>query len=154
MISIVCKHDKSLCHNLKLFDNNHYSNHLFDGFSLSHIYYGILYAAIFKKWWAVLIVAIIFEIIENSPLVTNQFRTNGYENYKDSLVNILGDLSCNMLGFLIYNNTPPQYRWVILVVFIINEMVFFSNKDLMEYSAIFLLYKHFKRFFDKLGKIL
>lgn len=147
MISIICKYNNDFNHNMKLFDNKHYSNHMFDGFSLSHIYYGILYTAIFREWWMVLTVAIFFEIIENSPYISRKFRKNGYHNNKDSIINILGDLICAMIGFLIYTNTPKKYRLLILLVFIVNEIIFLSNKDLKEYSAIYLLYKNTRSFF-------
>lgn len=141
MTNIICPYDNSLQHNLILFSNDHYNYHLFDGFSLSHVFYGVLGGVLFNKWWVFLMVAIIFEIIENSPIMVNMYRRAEYKHTKDSVVNILGDLMSNMLGFLIYHSTPMQYKWVILVVFLITEVIL-HLKNLEEYSAFYMLKKN------------
>ena len=143
MVSLLCQYDKSVKHNLKLFHDDHYSNHMFDGYSLSHIYFGIFYGFIFRKWWLVLIIAIIFEVIENSGFVAKRFRQIGYEITYDSVVNIIGDLICNMIGFLIYYYVPFGYKWILLVIFVLNEIIFFAIPRMREYTVVFLIYNFF-----------
>jgi len=100
----------------------------------------MLYGIIFKKWWIVLIIAILFEIIENTEYVAKRFRKIGYTTSTDSIVNMVGDVICNMFGYSIEYFVPGNYKWLLLLAFIINEIIFLSNKNLRQYSILYMIY--------------
>ncbi|HWI85489.1 MAG TPA: DUF2585 family protein [Sphingomonas sp.] len=94
------------------------SQHLFDWYSPSHIIHGFLFYA--AGWlllrrlplrFRLLIAAIVesgWELIENSPMVIDRYRTAtialGYTG--DSVLNSLSDISCMMVGFVVARRLP------------------------------------------------
>jgi hypothetical protein len=89
----------------------HNSQHVFDAYSLSHVLHGILFFGLFWlfrrridfRWRLVAAAAIeiAWEMMENSPIVINRYRTAtmalGYEG--DSIINSLGDVLSFLVGF-------------------------------------------------------
>lgn len=83
----------------------HYSQHLLDAWSVTHIGHGIfIYGAVrgfMSTWpfgWSILITLCIegvWEIVENSPWIIEMYRRSGDRSYYgDSIVNAVGDLVC------------------------------------------------------------
>ena len=91
----------------------HNSQHLFDAYSFSHVLHGMLFFGLlwlFRKrlslaWRAALAasIEIAWEMMENSPLVINRYRTAtvalGYEG--DSIINTMGDVLSLVGGFYV-----------------------------------------------------
>jgi hypothetical protein len=89
----------------------HNSQHVFDAYSLSHVLHGVLFYGFFWlfrskmsfRWRLVAATAIeiAWEMMENSPIIINRYRTAtaalGYEG--DSVINSLGDVLSYALGF-------------------------------------------------------
>jgi len=104
-------------------DGDDTSQQIFDIYSFSHIQGGILIYFLLCKFFNMLlitafiyliIIVFIFEIIENTEFVIKKFRKT-YRRYKgDSIANIIGDIFCNILGFLFAYNYP-----IISVIFFI-----------------------------------
>ena len=71
-----------------------------------------------------------WEIFENTPYIINKYRKRPeYENYEgDSIVNMIGDLACMIIGFyLSFKN-----KNVAIIYLVITELV------LMPFGANFL----------------
>ncbi len=91
--------------------SSHCSQHLFDPYSLTHIFHGVGLCGIFALIWPrrdprasfVTTVALesLWEIVENSEFVIERYRTAtialGYEG--DSIANSLGDVAACALGW-------------------------------------------------------
>jgi len=89
----------------------HNSQHAFDAYSLSHVLHGVLFYGFFWlfrkrmdfRWRLVAATAveIAWEVMENSPIIINRYRTAtaalGYEG--DSIINSLGDVLSFVIGF-------------------------------------------------------
>ena len=110
----------------------HNSQHLFDPYSFTHVEHGLILYALLRplaRWLGpnrrlllALAVETLWEIIENTPMVINNYRkaalARGYEG--DSVVNSLGDIAACGLGLLLAHRLPA--RWSI-ALFIGMELV-------------------------------
>lgn len=111
-------------------DDNDTNKQIFDVYSFSHIQGGILSFFLLKKILNIrfkiafilnIVGGIIFEIVENSNFVIKKFRKN-YKKYKgDSIVNIIGDIACNTLGFLFAHYYPNSS----IAFFIITSIILY-----------------------------
>lgn len=133
IISIIFNKEK----NIAEFTNSD-STHLIDGWSLNHLNSGIIYQLIVKnmkfnnKLLYGFIIAILFEIFENSKIGVKIYSTIGhFKSYKgDTLSNALIDIVFFMLGYCISYNINNTYMSII--IFLLNEYL------------VYLLYKwHF-----------
>src|SRR4051794_18395528 len=105
----------------------HNSQHVFDAYSLSHVLHGILF---FEFFWlfrkrmgfawrlvAATAVEVGWEMMENSPIIINRYRTAtaalGYEG--DSIINSLGDVLSFVVGFYLARRLG---RWRSIVFFL------------------------------------
>ena len=90
---------------------SHYSHHLFDPWTVTHIGHGIFFYGCFRGFlvdhqYTVAIVATIaleaaWEVLENTHWVIEAYRRSGDEAYiGDSVVNSLGDLLACFVGAL------------------------------------------------------
>jgi len=89
----------------------HNSQHVFDAYSLSHVLHGVLFYGFFWlfrkrmdfRWRLVAATAVevAWEVMENSPIIINRYRTATaalvYEG--DSIINSLGDVLSFVVGF-------------------------------------------------------
>jgi hypothetical protein len=89
----------------------HNSQHVFDAYSLSHVLHGILFYGFFWlfrarmtlgwRFVAATAVEVAWEMMENSPIIINRYRTAtiavGYQG--DSIINSLGDVLSFVVGF-------------------------------------------------------
>lgn len=106
-------------------DGSNTSQMLFDPYSFSHVSHGIIVYLILDKLNVninfstiiILLFAIGWELIENTPLIINKYRKNNtFRNYKgDSVVNSIGDILCAMCGFYFaYKN--KKYSIIYLII--------------------------------------
>ena len=106
------------------------SQQIFDIYSFSHVQGGIILYFLLSKFLQMsfktafiysIIMGIIFEIIENSETAIKKFK-KVYRKYTgDSIVNIIGDIFCNILGFLFAYKYPKiAIIYFILVLIILH----------------------------------
>ena len=110
------------CRNLNIWSGNvwscHCSQHLLDPYSLTHFCHGLILWALFlllalflplarrashqARFAATLAIAAAWEILENSPLIIERYRsaTMSLDYLGDSVTNAVGDLLCAALGYL------------------------------------------------------
>jgi hypothetical protein len=111
---------------------SHCSQHLFDPYSLTHISHGLIFytlLAIFARRWPVgwrlcvaIGVAAGWEVLENSPLIINRYRTQtmSLDYLGDSVVNSLGDILSCVIGFFIARWIG---LWKTILVFLATELL-------------------------------
>lgn len=128
-------HDNPLEHILSYYPpmSPHGSKHMFDQYSLTHFWWSLLVTLLLKLVIKdtkrlvivhIVLVSIIFEIIENSPTHIKRFQrieidSSGKTNYRgDSVINLIGDIMCNLLGLYIGVTLPIEYSILLLVVLV------------------------------------
>ena len=108
------------------------SQMLADWYSFSHIVHGLLFYAVLWlvarrvpvqwRFIAALVVESAWEVIENTPLVIDRYRTTtaalGYNG--DSVINSVSDISMMCLGFLLARKLPV---WASIALLIVLELV-------------------------------
>jgi hypothetical protein len=108
------------------------SQMLADWYSFSHIVHGLLfYAALWlvaRRWpveWRLVIALIVeasWEIVENTPMVIDRYRTAtaalGYNG--DSVINSVSDILMMALGFLLARKLPA---WAAVALLIVLELI-------------------------------
>ena len=113
-----------------LFNYHHYSphrsQHMFDIYSLTHIFWPLLIMFILKSLFGkkpiyaliVIIICIIFEYIENLPKFVKKYRTIEKSDYQgDTIINVIGDMVTNLIGIYIgYNIQSNAIITLILVI--------------------------------------
>jgi hypothetical protein len=92
---------------------SHCSQHLFDPYSLTHFSHGLIFFSVLallaprmSMAWRLCIaigIAAGWEILENSPLIINRYRTAtmSLDYLGDSVVNAVGDVMCCFAGFFV-----------------------------------------------------
>lgn len=103
-------------------DGKDTSQQPFDIYSFTHFSSGILVYLICKylnftdviSFYITVILALVFEVVENTPYVIKKYRENKeYKNYTgDSMANITGDIISLVLGIYFYKTFPeisPYY---------------------------------------------
>jgi hypothetical protein len=107
------------------------SQRLVDPYSFSHIGHGILFFGILwlvarrlppsRRYLIALFVEAGWELLENSPLIINRYRSQtiaqGYDG--DSVMNSLSDIVMMTLGFLIASRVRP---WVSVAILLTMEI--------------------------------
>ena len=130
--------------------SSHSSQHLLDPYSFTHVLHGVLLCGILAWVWprltaayalcATVLFEALWEILENSPLVIDRYRTAtialGYEG--DSIVNSLGDLLCCALGFLLARRIG---LWWSVALFVVTELILlFLIRDNLSLNILMLIY--------------
>jgi hypothetical protein len=131
-------------------DSPHNSQHLFDPYSLSHVLHGVLFFGVlwlFRRRLSLDLRAAIaaaieigWEILENSPIVINRYRTAtaalGYTG--DSIVNSLGDVTSFVLGFYVARKLG---LWWSLAIFVAVEgVMLLLMRDNLTLNVLMLLW--------------
>jgi len=130
-------------------DSPQTSQMLADWYSLSHIVHGLLfYAALWlvARRWPVerrfpiaLLVEAGWEVIENTPMVIDRYRTTaaalGYTG--DSVINSLSDIVMMALGFLIARKLPV--RTTILLLILLELVPLYVIRDNLTLNLIALI---------------
>ena len=108
------------------------SQMLADWYSPSHIVHGLLfYAALWlvarrmpveRRFLVALLVEVAWEIVENTPMVIDRYRTAtaslGYTG--DSMINSMSDVAMMILGFVAARRLPP---WASILLLLTLELV-------------------------------
>ncbi len=126
------------------------SQSLFDPYSFTHISHGILLFYIlyfingYKKYNSMIYIALLFEIlweiIENTPMIINKYRKvnkNSRDYPGDSIINSIGDIISMCIGFYLswYN---PNYGFIILVLNEIGLYYYMNDDIIMEVYQLFI----------------
>lgn len=122
---------------------------LSDWYSLSHVIHGLLFyaalALLARRWpveWrfiAALLVESCWEVIENTPLIINRYRSTtaalGYSG--DSVVNSVSDILMMALGFVLARKLPLWAAFLLLLALeIVPLVVIRDNLTLNIWSLI------------------
>jgi len=103
------------------------SQQFIDIYSLSHITHGILFYFLIQKTnipffqknglYIAILLELIWEIFENTPYIINKYRKKEeYKEYKgDSIVNIIGDTLCMILGYYLAHKSS-KYALLYLLI--------------------------------------
>lgn len=132
----LCPECETLEDKLEVFSNKHYSQHLLDDYSFTHIIWGIIYGLTLKNLKNVLLANFIFEFFENSFIIVELYKKAGYERTFDTWINIIGDTLCVLFGYLI--SKLGKIKAIIILVYI-EIMLNILDKD----SVIKMLIKIF-----------
>lgn len=128
------------------------SQHLADWYTLSHIIHGFAFYCIIwlvdrkKKlsFWTKLVLAVGleagWEILENSPIIINRYRTAtlAYNYSGDSIINSLSDVVSMAAGFLFARKSPA---WLTLVITVFFELLaLYVIRDNLTLNILMLVY--------------
>jgi len=128
----------------------HNSQHVFDAYSLSHMLHGLLFYGFFWLFrkrmsfqWrliAATAVEIGWELLENSPIIINRYRTAtmslGYEG--DSIINSFGDILSYLIGFWIA--AKVGLKWSIAIFLIVDLAMLWWIRDNLVLNVLMLLW--------------
>lgn len=126
------------------------SQMLFDPYSLSHVLHGFIFFYLLQSlrkkttmpWlvFAALMIEIAWEILENTPLVINRYRTEtaSLNYYGDSILNSFGDVLSMFTGYWL----AARMSWkIILPLFIIIELaMLLTIRDNLTLNVLMLIY--------------
>ena len=136
----ICKTNKE---KLVLYNNDHYSQHMFDKYSISHIYAGLIYSLIFVKPQYVFLASIIFECLENTSYVAKRYKEAGWGLYYDTFINIFGDTICVMIGYLIY--TIFTNKVSLIIIMLVVEVLLSILEQTKDYTLSYIMIRSFSK---------
>lgn len=142
------------CGYIKLWEGDNFSpgnsQHLSDWYTFSHIIHGFIFYYLIRSWFpklspvmqlgVALIIEAGWEILENSPMVIDRYRTTtaSIDYYGDSIVNSLSDILAMVLGYYAATRIPGK---VILCVAILMELTTtYFIRDALIFNIIMLVY--------------
>jgi hypothetical protein len=131
-------------------NSEHNSQHLFDAYSLSHVLHGVLFFGVlwlFRRRLGLAVraaiaacIEIAWEMVENSPIVINRYRTAtaslGYTG--DSIINSLGDVASFVLGF--YLARKLGLRWSVVIFITVELLMLWLMRDNLALNVLMLLW--------------
>ncbi len=130
--------------------SSHCSQHLFDPYAFTHVLHGVALCGILAlafprlpgAWGFVLTLAVeaVWEIVENSSLVIDRYRTAtaalGYEG--DTIVNAVGDIGSCLAGWAVARRLG--WRWSIALWLVVEVVLLFWIRDNLFLNVVMLLF--------------
>ena len=122
-------------------DGKDTSKQVFDIYSLSHITHGIIFFFILRSLHIqplvglciTIIVELLWEIIENTDYIINKYRKTYILYEGDSIVNMLGDIICTIIGYIL----TYVYPFIAIIYAILLEIVLYPYKaSLLQLSVL------------------
>jgi hypothetical protein len=127
----------------------HCSQHLLDPYALTHVLHGVgfygalawLFPRLAVRWRLVAVLAIeaAWEVLENSPIVIERYRTHtaalGYEG--DSVVNAIGDIVACLAGALFA--WRMGWKWSLALWIALELILFVAIRDNLFLNIFMLL---------------
>ncbi len=129
---------------------SHCSQHLADPYSISHFSHGLIFFSVFAvvrpRWsmaWrfcASIFLASFWEVLENSPLVIERYRsaTMSLDYLGDSVINSLGDIAACALGFVVARRIGILYSMGLFVVLEVVSLLLI--KDNLTLNVLMLIW--------------
>jgi hypothetical protein len=129
----LCPLCPTLLQKLFPFNNEHYSQHAFDQYSIVHFSTGILLSLFIKKLSFVFILSRLFEFFENSKFFVNLNRKLGYKLPEDTLLNSIVDDICVVYGSFIGNKIGffNSIKFYLFILFIQKGIGYTSGIDIV-----------------------
>lgn len=122
-------------------DGDDANKQIFDIYSFSHVIHGILLFFILQALniqplmglYITIVVEILWEIFENTEYIINKYRKT-YKLYDgDSIVNMIGDIICTIIGYIL----AYKYPLASIVYTILVEIVLYPYKaSLLQLSIL------------------
>jgi hypothetical protein len=123
---------------------------LFDPYSVSHVLHGIIFYLVLRylapnlsvptRLMLALGIEIGWEILENSPLIIDRYRTAtaALDYYGDSILNSIGDsLSC-MMGFWLAYKLP--WKFTLALVVAMEVIMLLTIRDNLTLNVLMLIH--------------
>lgn len=142
------------CGTIKLWHGVVYSSensqHLTDWYTFTHIVHGYLFYLLFwlaaptssipQRFVAAIAVESLWEILENSPLIIDRYRTAtiSLDYYGDSIVNSMADIGAMSIGFLIASRLPVGV--VVLLGLTSEALMAYAIRDNLILNIIMLVH--------------
>jgi hypothetical protein len=131
-------------------DSRHCSQHLFDAYSASHVLHGVVFFGLMwvlkgawsAGWrlWACLALEAGWEVLENSPMVIDRYRTAtialGYTG--DSIMNSLFDVVSCVVGYWIASRVT--WQWSVAFFVAVELVMLASIRDSLSLNVLMLVY--------------
>lgn len=131
-------------------DSKHCSQHMFDAYSASHVLHGVIFYAglwLFRdrlgagwRLWACVTLEVAWEVLENSPLVIDRYRTAtialGYTG--DSIVNSVSDVGSCVVGFWLASRIP--WTWSLGFFVGVELLLLACIRDSLVLNVVMLVY--------------
>ncbi len=126
------------------------SQHFIDPYSLSHILHGIIFYLILRyvipktsiqtRLILATLIEIGWEILENSPIIINRYRTAtaALDYFGDSILNSIGDIVMIWIGFWIA--WKLRWQWTLCIVIALELLMLYFYKDNLTLNIVMLLY--------------
>ncbi len=128
----------------------HNSQHVFDWYSFSHLLHGVIFflalqwampkLAVSWKLAIAVLVETAWEVLENSPIVIERYRTAtaslGYEG--DSIVNSVGDILFCVAGFFLAR--AIGWRGSLALFVVIELVMLVAIRDNLTLNVVMLIY--------------
>jgi hypothetical protein len=127
------------------FDGLDADKQIFDIYSFSHVTHGILFYFILRALgiqslmglYITIILEILWEIIENTEFIINKYRKTHKLYEGDSIVNMVGDIICTIIGYIL----AYTYPFVSILYTILIEIVLYPYKASLLQLSIIQLFK-------------
>ena len=125
-------------------DGGDTSQQIFDIYSFSHVTHGILFYFILRSLhvrplsglYLSILFSLLFEIFENTDYIIQKYRKT-YAAYKgDSIMNVVGDLLCVVVGYLLTH----KYPFVSVLFVLLTEIVLYSYKASLLQTSVCRLF--------------
>ena len=135
-MKFLCDKCSSYKGKLKLFSNEHQDKHLFDSFSFMHFNSGMFYYDILRIFFdqtrsiqLSIIITFFWEYWEQTDFIIDFWKKNGYPQYEgDTLINIVGDVICNISGIYTANKINDIEK-KILLYFIFEIIPYYISRE-------------------------
>lgn len=131
-------------------DSKHCSQHMFDAYSASHVLHGVIFYAVLwlfrDRWgagwrlWACITLEVAWEVLENSPLVIDRYRTAtialGYTG--DSIINSVCDVGACVAGYRLACRI--SWRWSLGFFVAVELLLLACIRDSLVLNVVMLVY--------------
>jgi hypothetical protein len=124
-------------------DGDDTSQQVFDIYSFSHVTHGILFYFILRAFhvrpltglYLSILGSLLFEIFENTDYIIQKYRKT-YAAYKgDSIMNVVGDLLCVVVGYLLTH----KYPFLALIFVLLTEIILYPYKASLLQTSVCML---------------
>lgn len=115
------------------------SRGIVDIFSLSHIIHGFIFYYILDSVIYAVIIEVVWEILENSPLIINRYRKTVSVDYTgDTIINSINDVMFMLLGFFIATVSPSYV--VLFIIMVFELFALWYRRDNLTLNVLMLVY--------------